>query len=110
MFNTDYDDSYHEVGGDQAQIVFSNTSMAANEDIPCYWVIRPERKVWQAELSQMKIWIEQIEGGSIYVLQGTSPSNITNLTIEAGLEFAKGAPLVVSTNDDLVMLFSLDSG
>ena len=110
MFNTDYRDPYHEIGGDQVQIVFSNTSMVNDEEIPCYWVIRPERKVWQPELSSMKIWIEHIEGGSIYVLQGTSPSNITDSTIEAGLEFAKGAPLVVSTNDDLVMLFSLDSG
>ena len=110
MFNTDYHDPYHEVGGDQARIVFSNTSMAANEEIPCYWVIRPERKVWQPELSQMKIWIEQIEGGSIYVLQGTSPSDITYSIIEGGQEFVAGAPLVFSTNDDLVMLFWLDSG
>ena len=41
----------------------------------------------------------------MFVYIGTSRSNSTGSIIENDLNFVKGAPLVLSTNDDLVIVF-----
>ena len=53
----------------------------------------------------MKVWIEQIEGGNLYAFQGSQRSNVTESVIENGQKFVAGAPITLSTNDDLVLVF-----
>ena len=75
---------YLEVGGDEVYIAM-NTLESTSEDDPqitCYWVIRPERNLWQPELSQLTVWVEQIDGGDIFVFQGSQRSNITDSIID----------------------------
>ena len=57
----------------------STTDYALDET--CYWVIRPERELWLPEQSEMKIWIEQLEGGSLYLFQGSQRNNVTEALI-----------------------------
>lgn len=49
-------DPYLEVGGDEVYLAMDDSSTTEKEpEVTCYWVIRPERDLWQPELSQISI-------------------------------------------------------
>lgn len=99
--------SYFDVSGEEVFLAMDSEESTTEEDLSetCYWIIRPERDLWLPEQSEMKIWLEEVEGGGLFLFQGNERSNATKSLIEDGLMFVPGAPLTLSTNDDTILLF-----
>ena len=83
----------------------STVNSTANEEA-CYWVIKPERDTWIPEFSEMTVWLESIEGSALFLLTGTERANATLPVIENDEQFVVGAPIVFTTNDDIVVLLA----
>ena len=76
--------AYHEITGSRTVLALStetrpSPSLKIEDD--CYWVLRPERKTWVTEVSQLTLQLERIIGGTLYFMQGTERNNITQSII-----------------------------
>lgn len=106
-------DAYIEVTSTPSKLVM-NTALRPDPTIEtvetCYWVLRPQRNTWIEEQSQMTVWLESIEDGYIFLMEGTERNNVTKSVIEDGLYMVQGAPIVMPLSNDIVIIFPRKQG
>ena len=96
-----------EVTEEETTLEVSNVGIESSQTIDevCFWMVQPERDIWITEVSTMYFALEEVSEGQLYIFQGSNRSNVTESLIENGQAMAVGAPLELSINDDLVLVF-----